>query len=320
MSLTQLNTGIASTSITWQSVDPVALSPVTEEDLPAQDTIPTTVGDPLLRWVDDDMEGIAMRAAQAAQPTAADTAVPLMVGVPISEWPRPALMQGPIDQELAASEQVVAGGAGSVLTAHPFGWTSADDLTLPGLWHIIHSAWNGASADHWWSTEEDALVPTDSTPMVQLDGTNAPMGVDAAIDRMADWERFDEPALPDRRSVTDVVRAWLSGDRAALSMLLRADAEVLARRGRRLMSVNWPLTGTGIGLALLGIIFLSGMPDMGSKPPPNQTLRSGGRCSLFALVPAASGAQGQEAGPQHALPLGLALLRGPVPPGRRAHS
>lgn len=211
-----------------------------------------------------------MRAVRSNTHTAADRATPLMVGLPI-EQPRPALMQDVVDQELAASQQIVAGGAGSILTAHPFGEQPEEDNvvhTLPALWHIIHGAWHGGPIAHWYTYDEPHAVPhaavEDATPSAvvrQLDGMDAPMSMDAAaVDRLSDWERHEEPRpwLPDASVVADVVRAWLGGDRAPLSMLVREDASLLVRRGRRLMSVNWPLTGTGIGLALLGIILLSG--------------------------------------------------------------
>lgn len=298
--ITTTTTGIAATRITWQTVGVQHAQPLPEDDAPfdlfntdtALDVSLDDASDRLVLQVDDDMEGIAMRAAHRATPSAADVATPIMVGIPIAEWPRPAMLPNDIvDQELAASSQVVPGGAGSVLVANPFFAQEAPAeeaavSTLPALWRSIHSAWHGGAVPHWWNAGEDSSmgwdateddVPVDVVPSTtvvrQLDGMDAPSSMDAAaIARMADWERFEEPWYPEQQqqqppsesdSVAGVVSAWLLGDREPLSLLLRADAAALGRRGRRLMSVNWPLTGTGIGLALVGIILMSGASTNG---------------------------------------------------------
>lgn len=288
-------TGIASTRITWQTVRVTHTQADISDQNGTQDGVSSQgeafsadatlhdwsedVRGRLFPQVDDDMEGVAMRAVRHAQPTAADLATPIMVGIPISQWPRPAMLfdDGPFDQELAASEQIVPGGAGSVLVNNPFAVPSQDTpkgvvvSTLPALWRSIHNVLHGGAMPLWWTADDsiDASTteqrPDDIVPTVvgQLDGMDSPMAMDAAaVDPTSDWAHSDLVArvwqrTPDE-SVSDLVKAWFSGHREPLSMLMmQTDVSMPARRGRRLMSVNWPLTGAGIGLALLGIVLLS---------------------------------------------------------------
>lgn len=132
-------------------------------------------------------------------------------------------------------------------------------------------------------TNNHATTTTQHAAANHVEGVDIPLGIDlplgidrAAVDRVADWEIYPEearvwPTLP--RPIEPAAQPHglllFSHQGRLLLHKLRAllvgggrggDVEGgLVQRGRRLAEVNWPLTGTGIGLGGLGVILLSGM-------------------------------------------------------------
>ncbi len=184
---------------------------------PQESTDPADALQNQILLMDDDVEQLALlHALQARQPSAgyqesarrAQQANPIFVGGRAGAWSQPGrdvqVVDQPEDQELAASRQVVAGGAGSVLVANPFPLERPDEdaivqhamdagsgaeagmhAHLATLWNRIHTTWDNAARGNTWqdegvgtAEEVDAPLVDDAVPATPFRTFDTAMPVD----------------------------------------------------------------------------------------------------------------------------------------------